>query len=131
MSVKSHATEEIKALRAILIARDWVIADLAQRVGLSANSLNAHFVDGFIKPRIQARVENAIGTALWFDPATFNRRQHAVSVLGFDPYVLTSTELRRRATALHIPGVWRRTRDALSEAILDFAAANPTCKQAL
>lgn len=94
---------------------------------MSASCLSNHLRRGVHDLPARARIENALGVAIWADPDQFTRRAACAKVLGTDPETLREIELRALAAKLPLrPGGSRRAK--LIERILDFATANPGFK---
>ena len=129
--VSAQATDEVKTVRTLMVARDITRRQLATALGLKIRNLNGHLTRGVECVRTRAKLEKFFGCAIWCHPQEFARRRHCEKVLGFDPETLMDSELLPLAIRVRIPGPTGLCRRQLVDRLLDFSSANPNHPQIL
>jgi hypothetical protein len=116
-------------IRVALAARRWKVGDLARRAGMRTKGLSVELSRGVPTIRTRAAIEAAFDyqERLWTDLPTLALRRRCFTQFGFDPFLINSVELRRRAAQFGIHD-WRanRSKKLLIERVLAWLAANPT-----
>ena len=123
--VSAQATDEVKTVRTLMVARDITRRQLATALGPKIRNLNGHLTRGVECVRTRAKLEKFFGCAIWCHPQEFARRRHCEKVLGFDPETLMDSELLPLAIRVRIPGPTGLCRRQLVERLHDFSSANP------
>ena len=87
-----------------LVGRDVSLRDFANHSGLSYNTLRCEVGKGLTSKRFQARIEDALGTAIFSEAAEFAERQRLTRLFGFNPVLSTLRGLQLLARDRRVPG---------------------------
>lgn len=95
-------TPEIRLLKSRMELLGESRESLAKALGYQQNYLGMAIRNGVPCPRLRARLETALGCAIWNGQADFVLRQRCIRLLRYDPRALGRNELRARASELGI-----------------------------
>lgn len=119
-------TAEVRALDAILDAKDMTVRSFAPLVGIPNSTLAASVSKGVPEIRYRHRIEAALGwIPVWSSPRSVELRRQCFLSLGFDPCLLDVPELKDKISIHNIRLVPAKNREELIEAILLHAELNP------
>jgi hypothetical protein len=109
---QSLKSVEVDALKIKMIERALTLDSLAAACGVKSVTLANQIAKSFPSRRLRLVAENALNHPLWSSPAEFENRQQLARQLGFDPFVIHETKLRRAVVALKLRGRSRARRKA-------------------
>jgi transcriptional regulator with XRE-family HTH domain len=114
-------------VRTALLKRHLTLTNLAQRLGMSRDTLSARLSGGNLSSRDQARVEQIFEfkEPIWSTSRDLVLRELCFGKTGIDPAQLSLPELKDFARKLGMTSRFQDNRAAVLGAILDYAAAHP------
>lgn len=119
-------TAEVRALDAILDAKDMTIRSFAPLVGIPNSTLAASISKGVPEIRYRHRIEAALGwIPVWSSPRSVELRRQCFLSLSFDPCLLDVPELRQKISMHAIRITSAKYREESIEEILLHVELNP------
>ena len=95
---------EIDALKITMIQRALTVERLANDCGVKLTTMSNQITKNFPSLRLRLVVEDVLTIPIWSNVAEFQDRRALATRCGYDPFVLSITELRQRITKLKIRG---------------------------
>jgi len=118
MPMPSQKTVETDALRIQMIQRGLTVEALARACGVKRTTLSNAIAENVPGRRLRVLVEDAFKQPVWSTLADFEARQQLARQCGFNPVLLSLSELRRYTGALKLRGRSRIRRKAALIALL-------------
>jgi hypothetical protein len=87
-----------------MIQRALTVEKLADDCGVQRVTLSNQIAKNFPSLRFRLVVEDVLKMSIWSSVAEFESRQSLAAKCGYDPFVLSTTELRHYITKLKIRG---------------------------
>ncbi len=112
---QSLKTAETDALRICMIQRGLTVEKLAADCGVAPITLRNQIAKNFPSLRLRLVVEGVLNLAIWSGAAGLQVRQQLISNCGFDPFVLSASDLQRHVSGFKIRG---RSKDRTKRALI-------------
>jgi hypothetical protein len=100
----SLKTTETDALKILMIQRALTIEKLADDCGVKRVTMSNQIAKNFPSLCLRLVVEDVLKLPIWSSVAEFESRQLLATKCGYDPFALSTMELRQRITKLKIRG---------------------------
>ena len=100
----SLKTTETDGLKIILLQRGLTVEGLAKDCGVKEITLRNQLAGNFQSRRMRLVIEGVLTTPIWSSVDSFESRQRLTSRCGFDPFMLTASQLQKRCAGMKLRG---------------------------